>query len=290
MKLNIKTITKGAKILAQTVSKHSPTILTVVGVCCMIGAVAVTSVEAPKAKEDLNDLEEDDSFRDISHKEYIARKVRIILYHYWKTAALTVGGTGIIFWGHKISLGRTAAALAAYQMSKDDLKKLEEKIIETDGEKHLDKLKEEVTKDEIKRVPFNSATVINTGHGNTLFYDPIGRDYFLSDMEFIRQMRDEVNLSTSKLLGKNKKSAISYDIWRDYIGLPPLDGIVDGRQIGFAIGKNLGWINRNIELKITCAMLQDDTVCHILGYTANGAPKWCENIDDYYWDDIDETN
>lgn len=287
MKLNTAAITKSVKIISKVMSEHSPTILTVIGTGCMIGAIVTAIIEAPKAEDEIEELEDN---YELTHKEYVKRKLRVILYHYWKTAALTAGGTGLIFWGHKISLGRTAAALAAYQMSKDDLKKLEEKIIETDGEKHLDKLKEEVTKDEIKRVPFNNATVINTGHGNMLFYDPIGRDYFLSDMEFIRQMRDEVNLSTSKLLGKNKKSAISYDIWRDYIGLPPLDGIVDGRKIGFALGKNLGWINRNIELKITCAMLQDDTVCHILGYTSNGAPKWCENIDDYYWDDIDETN
>lgn len=272
-----KTIKNGIRVVSKFASENSPTILTVIGVSLMIGGVVATIIEAPKAKDDLDILEEDD---ELSHKVYLKEKTRIIASHYWKTASMTIGGAGLIFWGHKINLGRTAAALAAYQMSKDDLEKLKDKIIETDGEKHFNKLDEAITKDEVKRNPFNSATVINTGHGNTLFYDPIGRDYFLSDMEFIRQMRDEANLDMAKTQRQLRKAALSYDDWREYIGLPALDGIVDGKKMGFPIGKDLGWLNRNIELKITCTMLPDDTVCHIMGFTKYGGPEWYANIGD----------
>lgn len=275
--MNFSKIKNGMRIISKFASQHSPTILTVIGVGLMIGGVAITIVEAPKAKSDLDILEEDD---ELTHKEYVKEKARVIAQHYWKTATMTLGGAGIIFWGHKISLGRTAAALAAYQMSKDDLEKLKDKIVETDGEKHLNKLEEAITKDEVKRNPFNSATVINTGHGNTLFYDPIGRDYFLSDLEFIRQMRDEANLDMAKTQRSCRKASLSYDGWREYIGLPALDGIVDGKKLGPAIGKDLGWLNRNIELKITCTMLPDDTVCHIMGFTKYGGPEWYANIGD----------
>lgn len=287
MKVNMKTVTNGARIVANAVSQHSPTILTVVGVCCMIGAVAATIVEAPKAKNELDEIEEDD---ELTHKEYINRKTRIILYHYWKTAALTVGGAGIIFWGHKISLGRTAAALAAYQMSKDDLKKLEDKVIETDGEKHFNKIKDDINKDNINAHPVNYSTVINTGRGNTLCYDPIAHDYFWSDLDYIDKMARLANEEMTKTRWGMCKSAMSYDSWREYLDLPPLDGNVDEHNVAPAIGKDLGWFNTPIELYKTCMPLADNTVVHVIGFTKSGRPKWFPNIDDRNGEDISDPN
>ena len=286
MKINLKTLKEGGEIILRFVVDKSPTILTTLGVLAMAAGTAKAIVEAPKAKEELEDVESDP---ELSHKDYILKKSRVILYHYWATAALTLGGAGIIFWGHKISLGRTAAALAAYQMSKDDLKKLEDKIVETDGEKKLNKYKDAITKDEVGTGPSDISTVYNTGHGNTLFYDPIGRRFFISDIEYIRQQAAVFNMELAKQIKISKKAVMSLNDWYDFIDLEELDGTIDGNKVCANIGKDMGWRNRLIDLKFTSILLSNNEHCTVMGYSKNGGPEWDMNIsDDYYADDLEE--
>lgn len=284
--LSFKSLTTGAKIFAEWAVKNSPTILTIIGVTAMGAATVKGIIEAPQAKEELDILENDE---ELSHKDYLREKARVILYHYWLTALLAAGGAGIIFWGHKISLGRTAAALAAYQMSKEDLKKLEDKIVETDGEKKLGKMKNSILKDEVGSGPVNLSTVYNTGHGNMLFYDPIGKRYFLSDIEFIRQQEGEFNFDLAEQMKKGKKVVASFDDWCEYIGLEPLDGSIEigGNKIKVAkaVGKDLGWRNRLVKLDLTPIKMPDGEFCTVLGYTKRGQPEWDMNISDDYYDD-----
>lgn len=286
MKINLKTLKEGGEIILRFVVDKSPTILTTLGVLAMAAGTAKAIVEAPKAKEELEEVESDP---ELSHKDYILKKSRVILYHYWATAALTLGGAGIIFWGHKISLGRTAAALAAYQMSKDDLKKLEDKIVETDGEKKLNKMKNSILKDEVGAGPNDISMVYNTGHGNTLFYDPIGRRFFISDIEFIRQQASVFNMELAKQIKISKKAVMSLNDWYEFIDLEPLDGEIDGKKVCSNIGKDMGWRNRLVDLKFTSLLLSNNEHCTVMGYSKNGGPEWDMNIaDDYYADELEE--
>jgi hypothetical protein len=286
MKINLKTLKDGGEIIFNFVIKNSPTILTTIGVIAMAAGTAKAIVEAPKAKEELEDVESDP---DLSHKDYIKAKARVILYHYWSTAALTAGGAGIIFWGHKISLARTAAALAAYQMTKDDLKTLEDKIVETDGEKKLNKMKNSILKDEVGTGPNDISTVYNTGHGNTLFYDPIGRRFFLSDIEFIRKQASIFNMELAKQIKLSKKAVMSLNDWYDFIDLEPLDGTIDGNTVCTNIGKDMGWRNKLLDLKFTSILMSNNEHCTVMGYSRNGGPEWDMNIsDDYYTDDLED--
>ncbi len=296
MKLNMKVITEGAKVVTKFAAKHSPTICVIFGTALMAGAVVKTIVEAPKAKEELDDLDETVHYEDnIPVKKYIREKTTIIARHYWPTAAMTFGGAAMIFWGHKVSLGRTAAALAAYQMSKDDLKRLENKIVEMDGEKHLEKVKDEINKDKALSTAFNNDLVINTGHGTHLFYDPIGRDYFLSDFEFIRQAQEDANVDlaesakTDKYGRRTKNSVMTYDQWREYLGLPPIDGTADGIRVAKAgaFGNDLGWFNRKVRIKFTSMLLSNGEHCEVMGYTDYGGPDWYFNLSDEYNSDYD---
>lgn len=292
MKISMSAIKEGAKIVGKFASKHSPTIYVAVGVGLMVGAVVKTIVEAPKAKEELDDLE---TVEDVPHNEYFKEKARIVVRHYWPTTVMTFGGAALIFWGHKVSLGRTAAALAAYQMSKDDLKRIENKIVEMDGEKHLEKVKDEVNKDKAFSTAFNNDLVINTGHGTHLFYDPIGRDYFLSDFEFIKQAQEDANVTlaenakTDKYGRRIKNSVMTYDEWREYLGLPPIDGKVDDRKVAKAgaFGKDLGWFNRKVKIKFTSMLLSNGEHCEVMGYTDYGGPEWHFNLSDEYYSDYD---
>lgn len=288
--INAATLVHSGRMLGKTIShaavKHLPEILTVIGVGMNIAATITAVVEAPKAKAEMTELSNDP---DLDHKEYNRRWLRCAFYHYWPTVALSICGTAFIFGAQKVSIARTAAALAALQLKSDDLEKLKKKISDMDGEQHFQAIKNELAKDEVITHPINMSTVVNTGHGNMLFYEPIGGGYYLSDLEFIRKMRDEANdeLSDAKAFGR--KAVISLNSWFDYIGFKPLDGKAGPNgKVAPSIGNDIGWVNRKIDLDITVMKLEDDTIVHVLGYKNGGEPRWCKDIGDMYWDFQDD--
>lgn len=257
MIFNLSTIKSGFKVVTRFAAKYSPTICIAVGVGMMAGGTVKAIVEVPKAKEEIDILENDD---ELSHKEYLRSKARIILYHYWATAGMTLGGAALIFWGHKISLGRTAAALAAYQMSKDDLKKLEDKIIEMDGEKHLEKAKDEIAKDRIRASTDND--ILLTGKGDILFMDSITGQKFRSNFDAIDRAVNALNAE----IHSDPELTASLNTWLDLLGCK------DSK-----IGEKLGWrfnaTGMNVDTKYRC--VKDDAsgeVTHLIEY--NVEPIW----------------
>ena len=282
MKLDFKKLQVLGKNVLQIAKHHSPTIFTIAGVALMGAAIVTTISTAPKAQDEIDILNKDE---EVSHKEYNKAKARIIVRHYWPIAAMGFGGAGMIFWGHKISLGRTASAIAAYQMSKDNLKKLEDKIIDMDGEKHLKLAKEDILKDEVGEGPKNKEPIFHTGHGTDLCYDAIGKRFFYSDIEHIRQMTGKLNFDLAEQMKYGNYSVASFNDWCDWIGLEPLDGRIQNgsnrmRSVAPNIGKDLGWRNRLVELEFTSMLLPNDEHCLVVGFTEDGAPKWDLDISD----------
>lgn len=261
MKINTKMFSDGLKVMTKFISKNGPTIAVVAGVGMMIGAVVETIIEAPKAKEELADLEEDTKLceQPVSTKEYIGKQIKIVAKHYWPTVFMTASGVVLIFWGHKNSLGRTAAALAAYQMTKDDLKKLEDKIIEMDGEKHLEKAKDEIAKD---RIAANMSEPIMTGKGNIKFVDCITGQVFYSSFDAIERA---VNALNAKLLSSIDNSE-SLNTWLDLIGCRTSD-------IGDKLGWNYSAQGDSVSVKYRCVKDPDTLeVTHYICY--NIEPIW----------------
>ena len=270
--INLKPITSGFKIIQKVAAKHAPTIYICVGVGLMGAAVIKTIIEAPKAKEEITDLDETIHYAEdkLSVKTYVRKKTRIIVSHYWPIALMTTGGAVLIFWGHKISLGRTAAALAAYQMSKDDLRRLESKISEMDGEKHLEKAKDEIAKDKIAQV---YREPIYTGKGNIRFVDSVTGQVFYSNFDVIERA---VNALNARIHSDSELTA-SLNTWLDLIGCENSD-----------IGDKLGWrftkLGDNVEVRYKCVKDPDTMeVTHYIDYNID--PIW--DFDSYNSSDED---
>ena len=104
-----------------------------------------------------------------------------------------------------------------------------------------------------------------------------------SDLDFIRKMTEKLNLEMTHTRWGMRKSAVCYDTWREYLDLPASDEHInadDALPNGVQIGKDFGWFNCPIELKITAIQLSDDSVAHVIGFTKSGAPKWHLNLED----------
>ena len=286
--LNPQAIKQGAVISWRWLIKAAPTLGVIFGVCLMGGGAVKTGIETPKMKLKLDELDEDD---DISHNDYLKTKATIMVYHLGLPAFMLLAGAAMILFGYKIKYAQAAVATAALAMKTDEADKLEQKILEKYGPKEYEKIKDDIAKDDVKDHPVNYSTVINTGRGNMLCYDPVGHDYFWSDLEFIRKMETQANSEMTRTRWKIRKSALSYDDWREYLELPPLDGTYDDNgetRVGceLAIGKDIGWINRPIELRITALLLPDNTPCHVIGFTSSGGPKWHMNVSDSHGEDL----
>ena len=280
--VNPTVIKNGLSISWKWLIKAAPTIGVIFGVGLMGGAAVKTGIETPKMKPKLDDLADDP---DLSHKEYLKKKASILVYHLGLPTFMLLSGAAMILFSYKIKYAQAAMATAALAMKSDEAEKLEKKIIEKYGDKEYEKIKDDLAKDEVKTNPVNYSTVINTGRGNMLFYDSVGRDYFWSDMSYIQKMEQQANEEMVNTRWGMQKASCSYDTWREYLDLPPLDGTYEERGevrkgCNLAIGKNIGWLNRPIKTRITVMLLSDNTPCHVLGYARDGGPKWHPNVDD----------
>jgi len=104
--------------------------------------------------------------------------------------SLTIAG---VIYLNSIHTRRNAALATAYSISEVVLKEYQDKLLETLGEKKAQKFKDEIYKDRLDKNPLSNNTVIFTGKGETLCYDSFSGRYFKSDIESIRQKRNELN-------------------------------------------------------------------------------------------------
>lgn len=284
--LNPQVIKTGLKAGGKVLVKAAPTIGVIVGTALMAGATVKTGIEAPKLRDSLAEL---DAKEDISHKEYLITKTKVLVYHLGWPAVMMLLGMGMIFGGYKIKYTQAAIATAALASKTEEVEKIEQKVLEKYGPKEYEKMKDDIAKDDAKSHPVNYSTVINTGHGTTLCYDPIFHDYYWSDLDYIRKMVDQANMEMTRTRWGMMKSAMNYNTFRDYLDLPASNENTNafGKISPIDIGKDIGWYNAPIELKITVLLLQDDTPCHIIGFTKNGSPKWRLNLEDSNGEDAD---
>lgn len=191
--MNVKTIVTtvraGAKVGGRWVVKHLPTILTTIGSAGVITAIVMTAKKAPAAKAELDEIKEEWDETEEKEKQnkadYIFKLVRVGVKHYWMVA-LVVGGSISCFWfANHVNLKRLSAALTAAAISRENLKELENKIVEMDGEKKLTKLKDEISKDKVEKSDLDLDNI--WGVGEHLCYDSIGKHYFMSDIDKIKK-------------------------------------------------------------------------------------------------------
>lgn len=231
----------------KALKKHSPEILTGIGIAGMI-ATTVTAVKAtPKALRmiDAKEIEED---RRLSTKEVIA-----VSWKCYVPAAITgIFSTACLIGASSVNVHRNAALATAYTISETALKEYKEKAVEVVGEKKEQAIRDAVAKEQLEKANIKERKFIPTGKGETPCFDPLTNACFKSDMETLRkaentlnkQMRDDMVITVNEFLQE--------------IGLEPCDA---------SIGENLGWeIDRGyIELDFS-SQLVDGVPYLVIGH------------------------
>lgn len=243
-KLNLA---KTFKDVRTVLSKHSPEILTGLGIGGMVTTVILAVQATPKA---LALIEEEKKKQWVDELTPIDT-VKATWKCYIPAALLGTASVGCLIGGSAVSLKRNAVLATAYKLSETALTEYKEKVVETIGEKKERVVQEAVVADKVTETPVKSSEVIITGNGKTLCLEPTSMRHFESDMESIkravnelnRRMRDEMYISLNELY---------YEL-----GLENTD-----------LGEMLGW-NINvayIDVSFTSALTPDGRPCLALVY------------------------
>ena len=237
------------KITDETV-KRSPGILAGLGVIGMFSAIGMAIHATPKA---IVVLEAEAGNRGVEPGELKPiDTVKTVGVYYIPTLATAVLSTFLIFEGFSISNKRHAALAAAYGLSEAALKDFQDKLVEVDGEKKLDKVRKAIAKDQVEKHPVENTEIVLTGNGEALCYEPLSGRYFKSDIDKIKQA---VNRTNSYLV---REGIISLNDFYYELGL---DGTSIGRDIGWELSQD-----DLIDLDFTATLTSDNTPCLAIGY------------------------
>lgn len=243
-KPKLSSISKGIR---GAITKHSPEILTGIGIAGMITTTIMAVRATPKALILIEERKEEIDVDKLTPIELIKTTWTCYI-----PAAIT-GGLSIIclIGASSVNARRNAALATAYTLSESALKEYQEKVIETIGEKKEQTVRDAIAKDRIDKNPVSSREVIVTEKGNTLCYDAISGRYFKSDIDKLKKVENELNRRM------RDEMYISLNEFYYEIGLNPI-----------GIGDDLGWNidNGYIELNFSSQLTDDGNPCLVIDY------------------------
>ena len=252
-KLNLPKLAKSAQL---TIAKHSPEILTGIGIAGMITSGILAVRATPKA---LLLIEAKHTELGLEHDEKLppAEAVKVTWKCYIPAAVTSLMSIICLIGASSVSARRTAALATAYKLSETALAEYQEKVIEEVGEKKERVIRDKVAEECIKKDPVSNHEVIITGKGTTLCYDGTFGRYFRSDIDSIKKAINKVNRSVVTDM------YVSLNDFYDEIGLSPTK-----------IGDDLGWNldDGEIDVDFSSQLTEDGTPCLVIRYTV--APKY----------------
>ena len=249
-KPNVKDIFRSMK---RSTSKHSPQILTGLGIAGVVTTTVLAVKATPKAIR-LIEAEEEEKQEKLTPMEVVKTTWKC----YIPTVVSMSTSIACLIFANSVHTKRNTALAAAYKLSETALIEYKNKVVETIGEKKEKTVREKIAEDKVKNNPPSQNTIIMTDGGTELFLDPVSGRYFQSDMEKIRRIENECN----KKMLHDINGYMSLNDFYDELGLEHS-----------SIGYELGWNAYNLlEIDYIPQLLENDKVCVVLEYTTG--PKY----------------
>jgi hypothetical protein len=182
-------------------TKHSPEILTGLGIAGMVTTTVLAVRATPKALELLQDAEikkiDEQVIAGVDPDEIVRLTPAEVVKAAWKPyiPAAVTGAVSIacLVGASTLNARRNAALAAAYKLSETALLEYQDKVIETIGEKKELSVREKVSEEQVQKHPVSKSEVIITGGGDTLCFDPMSSRHFYSDIDRIKKAENELN-------------------------------------------------------------------------------------------------
>ena len=246
-------VSKMIKSAQAVLSKHSPEILTGIGVAGLLTTTVLAVRATPKA---LTLIEEEKKKKHVD-KLTPVETVKATWKPYIPAAVTGVMATACIIGASSVNAKRNAALATAYTLSETALKEYREKVVETIGEKKEQVIRDNVAKERIEKNPVSNNEVIITEKGNTLCYDSISGRYFRSDIDKIRRAASDLDYRL------RSEMYVSLNDFYYELGLQTIK-----------MGEELGWnVDQGpITISYSSQLADDGTPCLVMDYDV--APRY----------------
>lgn len=212
-------ITKGLMKIGSAIAKHSPELLTAVGIVGLISAGVTAVKNTPKAVDILEKAKEEKG-SEVTKVE----TVKLCWKSYIFPVVLTVVSVASIIFARRIDAGRTAALVTACKVSEQAAERFENATREVVDDKTLGKIQDKVTRDISKDAVYVDNEVIDLGTAGPkqLFFECYSGRYFRATRDYVDKAINEFN---KQLLNEDTMTVNEY---LDCLGLPRIDSRTTG--------------------------------------------------------------
>ena len=246
-------ISKIINEIQKAVIKHSPEILTGLGIAGMITTTVLAVKATPKALNLINDRKDELETEKLPPIEVVKTAWKC----YIPAAVTCATSTACLIGASSVNLKRNAALATAYKLSESAISEYKDAVIDKIGEKKEQTIRDKVAEEKMKKNPVSSSEVFITEKGNTLCYDTISGRYFKSDIDRIKRAENAIN---KQLLDE------MYVSLNDLYDELDLDHTKLGDELGWKIDDGL------VELYFSSQLADDGTPCVVMDFTR--APKY----------------
>lgn len=236
--------------------KHSPGILTGIGIAGMVTAAVMAVKATPKALVLIEGKKNEDKIEKLTPVD----TVKAAWKPYIPAAVTGTLSIACLISASSVNARRNAALATAYTLSESALKEYQEKVVEAIGDKKERAVREAVAKDRLEKTPLVSKEVIITEKGNTLCLDYVSGRYFKSDIDTIKKAVNELN---------RRMRCEMYVSLNDFYHEIKLSPIGLGDELGWNIDKGY------IDPVFSSQLAEDGTPCLVISYLVEPRYNFC---------------
>lgn len=190
------------KALKKFISKGAPNFLFGLGVGGTIVATVVAVKDTPKALEQIEEKKKELG----KDKLTVSETVKATWKTYLPAVTVEALSIGSLVASNYIHINRYTALGTMYKLTDEAFREYRDAVINTVGEKKEHAVQQKVFENRIQKDTGGQNTIYVTGKGNTRFYEPLGHNYFMSDIETVKRSVLELNnlIRTENYVGLNQ--------------------------------------------------------------------------------------
>ena len=258
--MNKKDVTRLFKMVKLKAKKHSPEILTGLGIAGMITTTVLAVKATPKALQLIEEAEKEKAHvynEQHPDKDIQAASLRLstpeIVKATWKQyiPAVALGGASVacLIGANSVHTRRHAALYSAYKLTETAYTEYKDKVEEVVSDKKVTEIKKKLAEDKVKKVheeTKDTPSVVVAGDGDIWFIDAMSNQRFLSTKNKLdaaanklnKDMRTDMYISLSQFYDEvggglkhtGNSDTIGWRIDADYIDVVTSETIeMDGR-------------------------------------------------------------
>lgn len=240
-------VTKALTTVKKFTVKHTPEILTGIGIAGMVTTTVLAVKATPKALVLIEEKKKEEQKEKLTAVETVQATWKC----YIPAAAVSLTSAACLIGASATNYKRNAALTAAYQLTKTTLEDYRGKVVEVVGEKKEHEIRDKIAQDKVKENPVQNNTIVMTGNGNSLIYDSLSGRYFESSIEKIRKAQNDLN---GQMIDGDMY--VSLNEFYNEIGIPDTQ-----------MGEEMGWtVNKRIDISFSSTIADDGRPCLVLDY------------------------